>query len=317
MKYILTTICLWLCLSQILAQEANKDKSVSINVVEPIGETITDEAAKYFVSKMQRLIATNGLVDNGFNERFVLTARVNTISRDITQTAPVRISQKLEIIFFIGDVQENKLYSSTSLMVSGIGTSETKSLMSAFQRISSQNEKLQTFIEEGKNKIVDYYSSNCDDIIAHAKSLASKQQYEEAIHTLILVPDVCSECFQRCQKAMEPIYKQMIDVNGLSLLTKAKAIWSNNPTNNGAEQAFQLTSQINTKASCFKEVQIFHNTIAQKLSDDEKQRWEFEMKKYEDSQAFKRTILEVCKAIGVAWGSNQPKSVVKNIIRRW
>ena len=41
------------------------------------------------------------------------------------------------------------------------------------------------------------------------------------------------------------------------------------------------------------------------------------MKKYEDNQAFKLSIVEACRAIGVAWGQGQPQNVTKTIVRSW
>ncbi len=41
------------------------------------------------------------------------------------------------------------------------------------------------------------------------------------------------------------------------------------------------------------------------------------MKQYEDKQVFKNSIVEACRAIGVAFGNGQPKEVTKTIIRGW
>jgi hypothetical protein len=43
----------------------------------------------------------------------------------------------------------------------------------------------------------------------------------------------------------------------------------------------------------------------------------FVMKEYEDSQLFKRDIVDAVKAIGIAWGQNQPKTINKTIIKSW
>ena len=57
--------------------------------------------------------------------------------------------------------------------------------------------------------------------------------------------------------------------------------------------------------------------IENKLQADAKRDWDFQMKKYEDNQAFKRSIVDACQAIGVAFGNGQPKNTTKNIVRKW
>ena len=42
-----------------------------------------------------------------------------------------------------------------------------------------------------------------------------------------------------------------------------------------------------------------------------------EYKEYEERQNYKRSIVKACRDVGVAWANNQPKSIVKNIIRSW
>ncbi|MFR3187688.1 MAG: hypothetical protein ACLTOV_06740 [Phocaeicola sp.] len=61
----------------------------------------------------------------------------------------------------------------------------------------------------------------------------------------------------------------------------------------------------------------FREEISSKLEAKAKKEWDFRMKQYEDNQVFKRSIVDACKAIGVAFGNGQPKNVTKNIISRW
>lgn len=303
----------WLCYGQSLSDT----ERVSINVVTPDGIGISKEAADYLAAKMKQLVATNGMADYGYGERFVLTAKINTLSKDITPTTPTRISQKLEVVFMVGDVMEKKLFETASFTVSGVGTTETKSLISAFQRISAKDKRLTELLAHAKQEIVNYYTNNCDTLITQAHTFASMQQYDKAIYTLITVSDVCHDCYRRCQNAMIPIYTKKINEEGVSLLTKAKGEWAEHPNSEGASRAFKITSAISHRASCYPEVAAFHKAIGEKLRDDEKRKWEFQMKQYEDKQKFKQSIVDACRDIGVAFGKNQPENIVTTVIRGW
>lgn len=318
MKTIIFTIIGVLCSCLFtFGQKQSDEERVSINVVTPDTKDIPQEAADYLTSKMNLLVTANGMADYGYNERFVLTAKINTLSKDITPTTPVRISQKLEVVFMVGDVVDNKLFKTTSLTVSGIGTNETKAFISAFQRINTNNKQLTSLLSDAKQEIVNYYSNNCDAIITQANTLASIQEYDKAIYTLITVPYVCSGCYQRCQQAIAPIYQKKINEEGATLLAKAKTEWIESPNVEGASRAFALTSAISHRAACYGEVATFHETVGKKLRDDEKRKWEFQMKQYEDKQKFKQSIVDACKAIGVAFGQGQPQNVTRNIINKW
>ena len=62
---------------------------------------------------------------------------------------------------------------------------------------------------------------------------------------------------------------------------------------------------------------FLYETISKKLLADEKKIWDFQKKQYDDKQIFKQSIVEACKAIGVAFGQGQPQNVTRNIISRW
>ena len=95
--------------------------------------------------------------------------------------------------------------------------------------------------------------------------MASVGNYDEAISCMMAVPNVCADCYDKCQVAATSFYKE----------------------------------------------------VASKLKADDLREWNFHQKQYEDSQAYKRSIVKACRDVGVAWANNQPQSIVKNIIRGW
>ena len=86
---LLVCVCL-LCL-KINAQTSDASR-VSINAL-IADENIPEEAVRNLENKLKRTLTINGITDNGYAERFVLTAKVDIISKDIVPTIPARISQ--------------------------------------------------------------------------------------------------------------------------------------------------------------------------------------------------------------------------------
>ena len=282
-----------------------------------VDEKIPAEAAQNLETKLQSALTTNGYADNGYTERFVLTAKVDVLQKDVTPTTPARISEKMDITLMVGDVVENKLYASITLQATGIGINENKTFINAFRNINGDNPKIQQMINEAKAKIIEYYTEQCPAIIQKAQGLIAKQAYDEAIFLLTSVPDVCRECFTRCQQEAGVVYQQKIDAESSRLLERARTIWSINQIAQEANKVADIISQINPRSTNYSEVSALRSTIEAKLQSDAKREWDFKMKQYEDNQQFKRSIVDAVKAIGVAWGKNQPTTVYRTVIRHW
>lgn len=267
-------------------------------------KTIPAEAASLLANRLQRAIAANGFADNKAIGRFALVARCDVLEKDIAPTTPPRISQKLELSFVVIDLIENKAYGSCEMTVSGIGTNETKAFSSAFQKVSAQNQQIKTLLKEVKEKILDYYTNSCPQIQTEARTFASTGQYDKAIFSLMSVPAVCTECYNSCQNLAAEIYRQKIDAECNRLLEQAKSKWASSRSGDTAAEIAGIISQIDPRASGFSDVVEFRNSVSAKLTADAQRQWEFQMKKYEDNQQFKRSIVDACRSVGEIFAKN-------------
>lgn len=296
--------------------QTSDEGRISIQAMMP-DDVIPVEASKNLTTRMQRMLVGNGYGDNGYVERFVLTAKVDVTNKDIVPSTPARISEKIDVTFFVGDVIENKLYASCTVSLQGIGTNENKALISAFSRLNPNQKDFSEMLDKAKAKIVDFYANHCAEEISKARTMASVGNYDEAISRMMAVPNICSDCYAQCQSAATAFYQQKIDAYALQQLSKARNAWMKGQNADGANEVAQYLNTISPYSSCYKEAEELRNEVASKLKADELRAWNLQMKKYEDSQAFKKSIVKACRDIGVAWGNGQPKSVVKNIIRGW
>jgi hypothetical protein len=150
-------------------------------------------------------------------------------------------------------------------------------------------------LEEGKNKVINYYITNCDFIIKEAFTLVKQEKYDEAIYQLSLVPDVCQDCYFKCLDTLASVYQQKIDADCKLKFNEAKTTWSaaQNPT--GAEKAGDILSTINPMATCQPQIDAFIKTIDAKLKADEKARWQFKMKQYADKIAAQKEQVRIAE----------------------
>lgn len=258
---------------------------MSIQVQTLVQSNITIEARNFLEDRMHQIITVNGISDNGLENRFAMTATVSILTKDVIAGSPTRISQKLEVTFYIKDVVENKTYGSATVKTVGVGLNENKSFITAFSNIKSGNPRIQDMISSTKAKIVEYYRTNIDRYISEAYTLVGQGRFDEALYNLGKVPDVCYDAYEKSMNATLDIYKKKIDSEGLVLFNKAKGVWAQSPNAEGAAEAITYLEYINILSACMPDVNMLLEEMKAKVKDDQKKAWEFKLRQYEDTKA--------------------------------
>lgn len=323
MKNIIRIFLITLILiTNIICGQNNLNKSddvsrvaLTVYVPETLGDL--DATSKQALkTKIDRIVTSSGL-GASFGSRFILTANIVELIKEVSATTPVIYTYELEVTFMIGDGIEGTKFASQSVSVKGAGNSKTKAYMSAINKIKDNDPAYQTFIESGKKKIVEYYNSKCDFILKEAQTLASKNEFESAIYTLTQIPEVCKDCYNKAMDAVAPIYQKQIDRQCKVSLNDATNAWNTNQNATGADQASSYLSNIDPNASCYKEAQALSDKIAVRLKEIDQREWNFKLKQQQDNVDIKKERIKAARDIGVAYGNNQPKTITTYNIRGW
>lgn len=276
-------------------------------------EGLTPSAQSNLLNKLNQIASKNGMGGSSLNNRFILTANVVVLTKDITATAPPMQAYTLEVTLYIGDGIEGTLFSSTSVTLKGVGETETKAYMAALKNLKVDDPKYQAFIEKGKNKIIEYYNSKCDFILKEAEMLAGQNEFDAAMSKLVGIPEVCKDCYTKAMDAVQPIYQKKIDRDCKIKLQEAQGIWNAGQDMSSAENAGAILATIEPSASCFSEVQALNKKIADKVKQIDDREWKYILKE----QAQESERIEAYRAIGVAYGNNQPQNVTYNYRSWW
>ncbi len=208
-------------------------------------------AREFLTNKLQQITTNNGLGGGSANPRFVITAQVVTLTKDIVPGPPAMIAQNLQVTFYIVDYQERIIFNTVSIMVKGVGTNDTKAYIQAIKQIQPSSTELKQFVELAKVKLLEYYNSHCDILIKKAETLASQKRYEEALFQLTTVPEVCLDCYNLAMDKSTEVYKQYVENKCMEDLTKAKTAWA---SYDEASALFYL-ADIFPDTKCFDEAQ--------------------------------------------------------------
>jgi hypothetical protein len=278
-------------------------------------ENLPASAEGMLANKLSQIVTTHGLGGTAIFPRFIITPNIIVVTKDITATAPPMVALNLEITFYIGDGIDGTKFATTSVYAKGVGKTEAKAYISAIKQIKPGNPAFGKFIEKGKNKIIEYYNSRCDFIIKEAESLASQDRYGEAIYLLSSVPEITKECFDKAMDAVGPIYQKLIDRECLMKLAEARNAWNAGLDRSAADAAAFYLSGIEPRAACFDEAAAFSNEIGKRVYELDQREWNFRMKVQQDNVDLRRATIEAARAVGVAYGNNQPD--IQYNIRTW
>ncbi|MDE6439912.1 MAG: hypothetical protein K2K51_02710, partial [Bacteroidales bacterium] len=279
----------------------NNEYGIVLSVLLDDAEEIPTDAARYLSNKLAQTITANGVgAFEGFS-RFFITARLGLATRDIVPGPPAQIAENMEITLYIADYFDQKIFATTTINAKGVGTNESKAFINAVKNLNPHAEPVAAFVRKGKDKIIDYYRAQCDNIIKQAQSLAVQKKYDEALYLLTSIPDAAGDCYDKALDATAAIFQQYTDYLCEVNLALAKAAWAAEQNSTGAQKAGVYMSLIYPDAACYGDAQALYTEIKGKVLDD----WKFEMKKWQDGVNLESQRIEAARAIGVAYGRGQ------------
>lgn len=275
---------------------------------------LTSSAKNSLENKLNQIATSTGMGGGASNPRFIITANVVVLTKDITPTAPPMQAYTLDVTLYIGDGIDGKKFASQTTTVKGVGENETRAYMAALKNLNPNDAKIKSFVESGKSKIIEYYNTNCDFILKEAQTLITQKEFDYAIYKLTGVPEVCLECYNKCMTAVGPIYQQKIDFECKTKLTEANTIWSAGQSWDAAERAGAILSTIDPDATCYKDSKVLAEKIGKRILEVDKREWSLKVEKEVDLQ---RDMIKAYRDVGTAYGNGQPKTVTYNVSGWW
>ncbi len=300
------------------------------------GANIPEQAEMLLTSRLEQAVAHNGYGTMSRTDRFVMLAKCNILQRDVAPTTPVRISQIIGIDIIIGDAVENKIYSSCSIEVKGIGINEVKAWQSAIQTVTPRLDVISSTLKEAGEKIEEYYNGQCQSLISKARSLSARGKSDEAIAILSSIPNICTACFDKANNVMVDIYLTQLNRDAMEMLQQAKNAWALDNSEHGAEKAMALLEKVSPDSNSYGECLEFGKEIAAKLSVERERQWQIKVQMYKDKLAMdqqrysdekemqqlreqhehkeRMATIVAAREVGKQWAESRPQT---NVYLKW
>lgn len=302
MKYVLMLIGLSVFIAGSIYGQSNLGKTDDLGRI-AIAALVPDEAglpagaSRTLQNKMMQIATQNGLGAMEERAQFAMVPMVSVITHDVTPTAPPQVALTLELSMYIVDVVSQNIFSQVSMQIRGAGTSEERAYAQALRNVNPRQGQFKGFIDRGKERIVEYYNSQCDVIITGSRALAAQQQYEEALFLLMSVPDVSRECFNQSMILTADIYQQYSNQKCQEFLAQARSAWAAKELDKVAENLGQITPEMD----CFPQAEDLLATVTRAVEAEGASSWDFKMKKYEDNIDLQRLRIEAGRDIARSW----------------
>ena len=266
-------IIILICATQFSFAQATKDTTksdigkISLSIVLP--ETLEGLDASQLSkiqSKVVQIVTANGLGGSSLSSTFVIYPKFAINDSSVAEGGMEAITLvSCEFSLYIKETENNVLYSSISKTLKGSGKNQQTALNNSINQISTGDAIWKTFIETGKNKIIQYYESKTDDLLKKADGLIKTEKFEDAIALLLTVPEEIPSCYQKVQAKAIEAFKAMKENQGTKLLALAKIAFEKEDFTGGLNQIQLIAPSTNAYTEAQNLIKSYKDKLAQIL----------------------------------------------------
>lgn len=266
---------------------------------------LPDDAVRSLELKLTQMATQNGF--GSYSEQFVLTANVVVLNKEATATAPIQYLVNLEVSFYVVNVLENVIIDEISYTVQGIDRLENKAIIRAINQIAPKKPQVRVFMNNVREQIITYYNTRIPALLAKAKSLSDRTDYDEALAVLACIPETVDQ-YPMVAEQMVVIYQKKIDRDAGSALITAKGYMAVGDY----ENALYYITSVDPNSSKFKEAHAMLNQLKSglteqqaKAKEEEMVQMEQAMKRYDDEVMLEKMRIKSAQEVGVESAKSQ------------
>lgn len=179
-----------LLLTLFLVSVSYMTEAQSIRVMYPSNDNISDEASSILYNRLNQAVTLNGIGSTDNSNKFLLVPSVTVLSIEPTTTAPINYVAEVEITMFLVDNSKKLLISQETIVKKGVADNERKAVVEAIKSIKARDPKIKKMITIGKNRIIEYYNTECETIVKTINAYIDCGMYDKALSELNAIPQI-------------------------------------------------------------------------------------------------------------------------------
>jgi len=301
-------VAILFCVTNIFAQPSVTDiGKISLSIVMPEEiEGVSNSNINKLRTKVEQIVVSNGVSSSIVTNGFVIYPVFEIYDAQNVEGGMKNIVVVTgEMTLFIKQMDNKTIISSINTKLKGSGYSKNEAIVNLISTINIKDEKYKQFIDNGKEKILQFYSTQCPILINKSETLAKQQQYEEALGILMNIPEE-APCYSNVQNKAIEIYKSYQNNICNKQVQEAKLFISLSQYNNAIQSLFG----IDPESACTDEVETLTKKIEDNLEKDRLEKLKIQMQVYRDKVDLERRRIDAIKEIAVAYYSHRPNNTV-------
>lgn len=221
-----------------------------------------DEAnIKMLISKVDQIIARNNAgVTTASSVMFSICPEIILNHEGVVQTGVRNVYVKRgELLLSVVSRVDGSSFASLSIALEGSGTTESAAMRGIISQINIADTRFTHFIRGAQDRIMKYYTESLPSFLTRADMYASRQQYEEAVLVLSVIPET-TEGYETVAARMTDYYQKEMNITAQRQVNQAKALNAKkdryaaidilaevDPLSDKADEAIKMISQILTE----------------------------------------------------------------------
>lgn len=264
-------------------------------------EDVPDAVSAQLSNRLINAATATGVAAGARHSRFYITGKFSHILEDVVPGPPAQTALYTTLTLYIGDSEAGTVFATASFDLRGVGTSTQRAFINAMKPINAKNANFAAFVQEGRQKIIDYYDANYDNIIKTAEQDIALHNYAEALLSLTAVP-ACSKGYDKASKKAIKLFDDYKEILAKKLLTCAQAEWAVSPDSRGAARAFGYIILIDPETTAYTQADSLIAEMKEAVKDD----YIFETRdKYDDDIDLERSRIEAIRDVCTAIANGQ------------
>jgi len=313
------TVLTWALLAlSTLGIHAQEQCEFALTIVIPDQTVELSPMAKsQLTSKLRQAVTQNGMAGGARFSNFCIVANLVETSKNLTSGLRPLVTVTMGLELYVANTRTGDKFGSTYLNLSGAGQNEKLAHMASISALNPQNTALQSFMKATKKKIMTYYDSQTNNMIRQAKSLSTKQDFEQAMYLLTSIP-TCINNYDAVEAAILSTFQTYVNQDCTGKINKARHAWNASQDREGAKIAGAYLAAINPAAQCYDDAMELADEIRERIGEEWE--WAKDLKEFGKEMArsqveLEKMRIEAARAIGESYAENQPDITInQNII---
>lgn len=261
-------------------------------------------------SRLEGLCNRNGVAVVNNPDGFFLYPSIAIISDEVAEGGMQNIhSMKAEITVSVRQIGGNVI-ASVSKTYKGAGRSKEQAMTSLVQSFNTSDAVFAKFMSDAKVAAVNYYQTQCAQIMTKAEQYAATNDYRAAIATLYQVPSMtpCYSAVSEKMKAYYNLYQSQLCKTVRMSVESAMAT-------HDYDGAASLLAEIDPSSECYDYATEQFKKIEKEVAKIEKRDWDFKMRQYNDAVAVEKRLIDSATEVAKAYYSTKPTVYYTQVLR--